>query len=365
VALADHVSAKQITVDQFKQTLADIELAENTDDDVRELARELDKLSDAALKTASSIGAIGVATAEMRRMASVDPLRFDTDRKSRSEIMADLAAGLRLQSSRLTGPKAKKTEAEKERERAAKAVERQKAAIRDYLSELEHENRLIGLTSLEQEKLNVLRRLGAHATDAQRQEALNWTEQNYRLRDSLQAAIDAEQLFATAAFDSILAVTDGTKSASDAMEDFARSIARAALQATLLGQGPLAGLFGTSNPAGGVGGILGAVFGGFRSFDGSGYTGMAPRVGGVDGKGGFPALLHPNETVIDHSKGRVAANQNSVVELRLSGDVEARILRKAGNQSVQITRQASPGIARQGADMAQERYGRQGGFESL
>jgi len=39
------------------------------------------------------------------------------------------------------------------------------------------------------------------------------------------------------------------------------------------------------------------------SFEGGGYTGMGPRAGGVDGKGGFPAILHPNETVIDHTQG--------------------------------------------------------------
>ena len=40
------------------------------------------------------------------------------------------------------------------------------------------------------------------------------------------------------------------------------------------------------------------------SFDGGGYTGMGARAGGVDGKGGFPAILHPNETVVDHTKGQ-------------------------------------------------------------
>lgn len=38
------------------------------------------------------------------------------------------------------------------------------------------------------------------------------------------------------------------------------------------------------------------------SFDGGGFTGMGARTGGLDGKGGFPAILHPNETVIDHTK---------------------------------------------------------------
>jgi AcrR family transcriptional regulator len=44
--------------------------------------------------------------------------------------------------------------------------------------------------------------------------------------------------------------------------------------------------------------------GGAPSFSAGGYTGMGVRAGGVDGRGGFPAILHPNETVIDHTKGQ-------------------------------------------------------------
>ncbi len=54
----------------------------------------------------------------------------------------------------------------------------------------------------------------------------------------------------------------------------------------------------TTPTSGGGGG------GGAPSFDNGGYTGMGARAGGVDGKGGFPAILHPNETVIDHTKGQ-------------------------------------------------------------
>tara|TARA_R100001463_G_scaffold1211_4_gene5430 strand:- start:1632 stop:3434 length:1803 start_codon:yes stop_codon:yes gene_type:complete len=41
-------------------------------------------------------------------------------------------------------------------------------------------------------------------------------------------------------------------------------------------------------------------------FAGGGFTGMGARAGGIDGKGGFPAILHPNETVIDHTKGNAS-----------------------------------------------------------
>ena len=46
------------------------------------------------------------------------------------------------------------------------------------------------------------------------------------------------------------------------------------------------------------------VLGKKLSGEGGGYTGFGARAGGVDGKGGFPAILHPNETVIDHTKGQ-------------------------------------------------------------
>ena len=39
------------------------------------------------------------------------------------------------------------------------------------------------------------------------------------------------------------------------------------------------------------------------SFEGGGSTGTGPRVGGVDGRGGFDAVLHPDEFVVDLKKG--------------------------------------------------------------
>nr|BAR33162.1 Phage-related minor tail protein [uncultured Mediterranean phage uvMED] len=39
-------------------------------------------------------------------------------------------------------------------------------------------------------------------------------------------------------------------------------------------------------------------------YEGGGFTGSGARAGGMDGRGGFMAMLHPNETVIDHTKGQ-------------------------------------------------------------
>ncbi|MBG6082707.1 hypothetical protein [Rubrivivax gelatinosus] len=63
--------------------------------------------------------------------------------------------------------------------------------------------------------------------------------------------------------------------------------------------GLMSSLFGGGSGGGGFAGLLGSLF----SFDGGGSTGSGPRTGGLDGKGGFLSLMHPQETVIDHTKG--------------------------------------------------------------
>ncbi len=56
------------------------------------------------------------------------------------------------------------------------------------------------------------------------------------------------------------------------------------------------------------------------SFDGGGFTGFGPRSGGEDGKGGFMAMLHPNETVIDHTKGNSGGMAVNVQVLNYGAD---------------------------------------------
>jgi protein-arginine kinase activator protein McsA len=55
-----------------------------------------------------------------------------------------------------------------------------------------------------------------------------------------------------------------------------------------------------------LGGFFTSALGGLLSFDGGGYTGSGARAGGLDGKGGFLSVLHPRETIIDHTKGGAA-----------------------------------------------------------
>lgn len=85
-------------------------------------------------------------------------------------------------------------------------------------------------------------------------------------------------------------------------------------------------------------GLLSAAFGGTKaatpSYDGGGFTGYGSRSGGVDGKGGFPAILHPNETVLDHTRGqgRQGGSQSYAMTIDLRGttgdrELDAKIAR--------------------------------------
>lgn len=74
------------------------------------------------------------------------------------------------------------------------------------------------------------------------------------------------------------------------------------------GGGFLTSLLGGSSSAPDFSSAIGNLF----SADGGGYTGNAPRTGGLDGKGGFMAVLHPQETVTDHTKGQRSGNTVNV-----------------------------------------------------
>ncbi|MFB9223254.1 phage tail length tape measure family protein [Paracoccus cavernae] len=72
---------------------------------------------------------------------------------------------------------------------------------------------------------------------------------------------------------------------------------------------------------GGDGGGLGSLLGSLLSFDGGGHTGDGARSGGLDGKGGFLAMMHPNETILDHTKGQGLGGNGGTLVVRATHDL--------------------------------------------
>lgn len=90
------------------------------------------------------------------------------------------------------------------------------------------------------------------------------------------------------------------------------------------------------------GAVSGSNIGGFVTnllkFDGGGYTGAAPRTGGLDGKGGFFAMLHPQESVVDHARGQSAGNSVivNISQQFAQGTSRSTVLQAAADASRQL-----------------------------
>ena len=117
---------------------------------------------------------------------------------------------------------------------------------------------------------------------------------------------------------------------------------------------------------GGGGGLFGggglsigspSSFGGGNlfSYAGGGYTGDAPRSGGLDGQGGYLAMLHPQETVVDHhsAMGRYssgnASGGSSSRTIRFESTMINSVEYVTKDQAMAMSRQAADDGAKRGA----------------
>lgn len=110
------------------------------------------------------------------------------------------------------------------------------------------------------------------------------------------------QTMASSMDTAITSMVDGTKSVKDAFRDMARDIVKHLFKVLVVQQmiNNLGGIMSKSSNS-----FVSSIGGGLESYgsmDGGGYTGDGSRSGGLDGKGGFMMMMHPKETVIDHTK---------------------------------------------------------------
>lgn len=92
------------------------------------------------------------------------------------------------------------------------------------------------------------------------------------LKASLDGVRDAQKFFATEITDGFVDMIVEGKSATEVVQQLGKALLKAAMQAVLMGSGPLAGLFGTAGANGAVGGILGFLPK-LLGFADGGYTG--------------------------------------------------------------------------------------------
>ncbi len=151
--------------------------------------------------------------------------------------------------------------------------------------------------------------------------------------------------------DGISAAIQGTRSWASVAMDAIKSVARAALNAwepTTQGGGFMKEL---------LGGLVGAL----PSANGGGFTGSGPRTGGIDGKGGFLAINHPDETIIDHKKSGMMAGKGVQVSVVSRFDADGNfqtVVEEISSGTVQRTAPAIVGAseAKVGQNIANGTY---------
>ena len=172
---------------------------------------------------------------------------------------------------------------------------------------------------------NTLKRVGATIPEVVLPEIEAMNERMKELGSTIEASL-------TRGFMSII---DGTKTAKDAFRDMAKAIIAKLFEVLVVQK-----LVGSWEKGTGLAGMMMRAL--TPTFDGGGFTGAGARSGGVDGRGGFPAILHPNETVVDHTRsGQSAGSSITVIQNNTFGNgVNRSEIQGMLRQNVEITKAA-------------------------
>jgi hypothetical protein len=158
------------------------------------------------------------------------------------------------------------------------------------------------------------------------------------LTDAQKQQVEIADTVSGAFGDMFMNMIDGTVSAKDAFRAMAADIIRELYRIMVVEQmvqsikGAILGGFAPAPSQGRSYAPPVAPRGNLLNLDGGGYTGSGPRSGGLDGKGGFMAMLHPRETVVDHTKGQgvggdtVTVNQTINVTTGVQQTVRAEVM---------------------------------------
>ena len=223
-------------------------------------------------------------------------------------------------------------------------------ALASLMKRISLDEQLLGVS---QERAQVMRAIAnserqysASAIEGAVQRLEAYNQEKDRLAE-IQGLYDSTQ---SSLEDGFMSMVDGTKTVEDAFKDMARSIIKQLYEVLIVQR-----MVGSFQPGGGGTGIMGLV-GKFLSFDGGGYTGSGPRSGGMDGRGGYLAMLHPRETVVDHTKAGSSVDGNVTVvqnfHFQANGDESVKkLIAQAAPQIANMAKQSVVDSRRRGGAM--------------
>jgi hypothetical protein len=213
--------------------------------------------------------------------------------------------------------------------------------IAAFQKQLDLEDELFGKSEARQK---VLKAIGVELAEknprivAGMEAQIRATQDLIDLEEERQALVDTVSSSVETA---MISMVDGTKSVKDAFRDMAADIIKHLYKVMVVQQmvNAIGGIMsGSSNAA------ISSLGAGLESYDNGGYTGSGPRSGGLDGKGGFMAMMHPQETVVDHTKANSGnGGQNVVINQSFNfaangDDSVKKLIAQAAPQIAQMTK---------------------------
>jgi len=205
---------------------------------------------------------------------------------------------------------------------AASKIDQEREAIDGVVDSLKDQIAAIGETSTARKTAQALRQAGVSLYSKEGQQIADLVEQYAEMQEAQRINEDISRSLK----DSIL---DFALEGTDALDGMTKAFQRMAIEAALFGEGMMGngggGLLGglVDSASGALSGLLGGsasagplagqpLFDIASSFEGGGYTGSGARTGGLDGRGGFISMMHPQERVYDETRGQ-GRNQGGVV----------------------------------------------------
>lgn len=226
------------------------------------------------------------------------------------------------------------------------ALEQQRLSVHEAMvrarlkTQFSEEDKLMGL-AVEADQA-VINRIKSDLEKAQRPAKALTKVIKQELSPEMKRAADLGNSIGQSFENAMISAVDGTMSVKDAFRSMSADIIKELYRVFFVKRitGFIADMVSfAAGPRTGNTGTLG-----LPSFAGGGYTGGGSRSGGVDGKGGFNAILHPNETVIDHTKGQggqIVVNQT----INVSTGVQQTVRTEIKSLMPQIAESAKAAVA--------------------
>ena len=200
------------------------------------------------------------------------------------------------------------------RDAAARAAIREAEAVASLIDTLEFELSITGKSDVEREKAIKVRQAGSAATDQQREQISRLVDQIEAETRAIREAAEVSEFFGDISQDAFRSLIPVIETGNDALDRMIDKLIEAGLQAALLGQGPLASLFGGGGGGSLISSAIGAATGSaispaVSSAIAGGVPGLWAEGGRVRGSGtdtsdNIPAWLSPGEYVVNAKAAR-------------------------------------------------------------